>query len=60
MRRRAILAAMVQVSDVIIHLKNRWRKREGAKGADPGLNRHQTYTQMRSMVPKMRLYSEAQ
>ena len=60
MRRGAILATMDRVSDVIIHLMNRWRKKEGAKGAEPGLSMHQTYTQMRSMVPKMRLYSEAQ
>ena len=60
MRRGAILATMDRVSDIIIHLMNRWRKKEGAKGAEPGLSMHQTYTQMRSMVPKMRLYSEAQ
>ena len=59
MRREAVLATMDRVSDVIIHLMNRWRKREGAKGAEQGMSMHQTYTQMRSMVPKMRFYLEA-
>jgi hypothetical protein len=40
MRRRAILAAVDRVSDVIINLMNRWRKKERAKGAAPGLSMH--------------------
>ena len=59
MRRGAILETTGRVDDVIVKLMNRWRKKEGAKGAEPGLCMRQTYTQMRSMVPKLLLYSQA-
>jgi hypothetical protein len=60
MRRGAILATVDRVSDVIINLMNRWRKKERAKGAAPGLSMHQTYLQMRSMFPMLKKYSQAQ
>jgi hypothetical protein len=60
MRRGAILATVDRVSEVIINLMNRWRKKEGAKGAAPGLSMHQTYLQMRSMFPALKKYSQAQ
>ena len=59
MRRGAILETTGRVDNVIVKLMNRWRKKEGAKGAEPGLCMRQTYTQMRSMVPKLLLYSQA-
>jgi hypothetical protein len=60
MRRGAILATVDRVSDVITNLMNRWRKKERAKGAAPGLSMHQTYLQMRSMFPMLKKYSQAQ
>ena len=42
MRRGPILATVDRASNVIINLMNRWRKKEGAKGAAPGLSMHQT------------------
>ena len=60
MRRGAILATVDRVSEVIIQLMNRWRKKEGAKGAAPGLSMHPTYLQLRSMFPTLKKYSQAQ
>ena len=60
MRRGAILATTGRVSEVVINLMNRWRKKEGAKGAAPGLSMHQTYVQMRSMFPVLKEYSQVQ
>jgi hypothetical protein len=60
MRRGAILATVDRVSEVIINLMNRWRKKEGARGATPGLSMHQTYLQMRSLFPTLKKYSQAQ
>ena len=54
MRRGDIVPTMERVSEVIINLMNQWRKKDGAKGAEPGISMHQTYTQMRNMVQKMR------
>ena len=60
MRRGASLATVDRVSNMIINLMNHWRKKEGAKGAAPGLSMHQTYLQMRSMFPVLKKYSQAQ
>ena len=59
MRRGAILETVGRVDNFIVKLMNRWRKKEGARGAEAGLCMRQAYTQMRSMVRQMLLYSKA-
>ena len=59
-RRGAVLETTNQdVSEKVIELINRWRKKEGAKGAEPGLAMRQVYTQVRSALPIMMVYSQA-
>ena len=59
-RRGAVLETTNQdVSEKVIELVNRWRKKEAAKGSEPGLPMRQVYTQVRSAVPIMKLYSKA-
>ena len=59
MRRGAILETVGRVDNFIVKLMNRWRKKEGARGSEAGLCMRQAYTQMRSMVSKLLLYSKA-
>ena len=59
-RRGATLEPTNQdVSEKIIELVNRWRKREAARGTEPGLPMRQVYTQARSAVPIMKAFSKA-
>ena len=59
LRRGAVLETFNRVDRDIVTLMNRWRTKEGARGADPGLGMWQTYTQVRSLVPELKLYSQA-
>ena len=59
LRRGAILETTNRVSDSVIKLINRWRKKEGAKGAEPGLTMQQTYTHVKYTFPQLKLYSKA-
>ena len=59
MRRGAILKTVGQIDDFIVNFMNRWRKKEGARGSKASLCMRQAYTQMRSMVLKLLLYSKA-
>ena len=59
LRRGAILETTNRVSDTVIKLINRWRKKEGAKGAEPGLTMPQTYTHVRNTFPVLKEYSKA-
>jgi hypothetical protein len=47
------------VAEKVIELVNRWRKKESAKGSVAGLLMRQVYTQVRSMLPTMLLFSKA-
>jgi hypothetical protein len=47
------------VSEKVIELVNRWRKKEAAKGSEPGLLMRQVYTQVRSTLPTMLKFSKA-
>jgi hypothetical protein len=59
-RRGAITEAANQKIDVhILDLMGRWRKKEAAKGTEPGLPMRQVYTQMRSVFPAMLTFSGA-
>ena len=59
LRRGAILETTNRVSDTVIKIINRWRKKEGAKGVDPGLTMQQTYTHVKYTFPQLKLYSKA-
>ena len=59
LRRGAVLGTVNRVDRDIVTLMIRWRTKEGARGADPGLGRWQTYTQVRSLIPELKLYSQA-
>ena len=59
LRRGAVLETFNRVDRDIVSLMNRWRTKEGARGADPGLGMWQTYTQVRYLVPELKLYSQA-
>ncbi|KAL7523229.1 hypothetical protein ACHAXR_000088 [Thalassiosira sp. AJA248-18] len=59
LRRGAVLETTGRVSDLVINLVNRWRKKEGARGSAPGLSMQQTYTQVRDTFPHLKLYSQA-
>lgn len=60
MRRGAIVATTGErVQDSVVQLINRWRMKENAKGTEPGLNMHQTYSQVRSMYTTLKAYSKA-
>ena len=59
LRRGAIQAVGDRVSPNVVNMMNRWRKRERARGTEPGLDMRQTYTQVRGMVDKLKLYSQA-
>ena len=57
LRRGAVLETINQdVSEKVIELINRWK---AARGSLPGLPMRQVYTQVRSTVPTMLLYSKA-
>ena len=43
----------------VIGLVNRWRKKEAAKGSEPGLPMRQVYTQVRNTLPVMQEFSRA-
>ena len=59
-RRGAVLETTNQdVSEKVIELVNRWRKKEAAKGSEPGLPMRQIYTQVRSTLPTMLKFSKA-
>ncbi len=47
------------VSEKVIELINRWRKKEAAKGSEAGLTMRQVYTQVRSTLPTMLNFSKA-
>ncbi len=47
------------VSEKIIDLINRWRKKEAAKVSEAGLAMRQVYTQVRSTLPAMLKFSKA-
>ena len=62
LRRGSILETTNRVSDTVIRLIDRWRKKEGAKGTEPGVTRQQTYTHAKNRgfteigyVPKSRV-----
>ena len=59
MRRGVILETFSRVNMDIVQLINPWRIKEGANDAEPGLGMWQTYTQVRSLVPELKLYSLA-
>ena len=59
LRRGAIQAVGDRVSPNVVNMMNRWRKRERARGTEPGLDMRQTYTQVRGMVDELKLYSQA-
>ena len=46
MRRGAVMAVGDKVSEHVVDMMNRWRKKERAQGTKPGLNMHQHYTQV--------------
>jgi hypothetical protein len=58
-RRGATLETSGRVSETVVNLVNRWRKKEAAKGTAPGLTMQQTYTQVRDTVHLLREYSKA-
>lgn len=45
-------------AEAVIDLMNRWRRKEHAKGAEPGLSMQQVYTEVRSAVEATLKYSE--
>ena len=47
------------VDTKVIKLVNRWRKKEAAKGSEPGLPMPQVYTQVRNTLPVMLEFSRA-
>jgi len=47
------------VDTKVIELVNRWRKKEAAKGSEPGLPMRQVYTQVRNTLPVMLEFSRA-
>ena len=59
LRRGSILETTNRVSDTVIKLINRWRKKEGAKGAEPGLTMQQTYAHVNNTLPMLKFYSKA-
>ena len=59
MRRGAIVATTGTVPESVVELINRWRKKEQARGSEANLNMRQTYAQVKSLYPKMKLYSRA-
>ena len=59
LRRGAILAVGDEVSDNVVNMMNRWRKKERARGTEPGLSMRQHYTQVRGMVQALKTYSAA-
>ena len=59
MRRGAVLAVGDKVSEHVVNLMNRWRKKERAQGTEPGLTMHQHYTQVQGSVQLCKAYSAA-
>ena len=60
MRRGATTEAANQSIDQhVIDLMGRWRKKEAARGTEPGLPMRQVYTQMKSVYPAMISFSES-
>ena len=59
MRRGAVLETTGRVDDAVVNLMNRWRTKEHARGAEPGLNMRQTYTSIKDAFPQLKLYSKA-
>ncbi len=59
-RRGAVLETTNHgVDSKVIELVNRWRKKEVAKGSEPGLPMRQVYTQVRNTLPVMLEFSRA-
>ena len=57
-RRGAITtAANNKVDETTIELIGRWRKKEAAKGAEPGLSMRQVYTQVSNAVEALSRFS---
>jgi len=57
-RRGAITeAANRKIDHHIIDLMGRWRRKEAARGTEPGLPMRQVYTQMKSVFPAMLTFS---
>ena len=46
-----------KVHPLALELMNRWRKRERARGAEPGLSMRQVYTQVRDTIDATLEYS---
>ena len=59
MRRGAVLAVGDKVSERVVNMMNRWRKKERAQGTEPGLTMHQHYTQVQRSVQLLKAYSAA-
>jgi hypothetical protein len=59
-RRGAVLETTNHGVDTqVIELINRWRKKEAARGSEPGLPMRQVYTQVRNTLPTMLEFSRA-
>jgi hypothetical protein len=60
-RRGAVLETPTNqdVSEKVIELINRWRSKEAARGSVAGLPMRQVYTQVKSTVPTMLVFSKA-
>lgn len=52
-------ATIKEVDTKVIELINRWRSKEAAKGAEPGLPMRQVYTAVKHTVPTMLQFSAA-
>ena len=57
--RRPVLETTNRVSDTVIKIINRWRKKESAKGAKPGLTMQQTYTHVCEIIQSQYLISRS-
>lgn len=47
-----------KLEEVAIEMNNRWRKREKAKGAEPGMSMRAIYTQVENALDTYLRYSE--
>ena len=59
-QRGIILETTNRVSNLVITLMNRWRKKEGTKVTGPNISMQQIYTQIRDKLPHLKLYSTAE
>jgi hypothetical protein len=54
-----IKATNQSIDQQIIDLMGWWRKKEAARGTEPGLPMRQVYTQMKSVYPAMLSFLES-